>query len=78
MTIYVDGYNPSGGTITCYAYSYNFDGTFLGNSSFTTSTAGTFDKSLTLAPAALSTWAYLSVICNLPYGGVLYGAAAHF
>jgi hypothetical protein len=78
LTIYVDGYNPSGGMVTCYAYSYNYDGTFLGNSSFNYSSTGTFDQPLTLTSAALSSWAYLSVICTLPQGGVLYGAAGHF
>ena len=78
MTIYVDGWNPSGGTVYCNAYSNNYDGTFLGSSSFSYSTAGNFDQTLTFTTAALSTWAYLSVTCNIPYTGVLSGVASHF
>jgi hypothetical protein len=78
LKIYVDGWNPAGGTVICYAYSYNFNGNFLGNSTFTYTTAGTFDQQLTLTTAALSTWAYLSVVCNIPQSGMLYGVAAHY
>lgn len=78
MTIYADGWNPSGGTVLCNAYSYNYDNTFLGSSSFTYTTAGKFDQPLTLSSAALSTWAYVSVTCNIPYTAVLFGVAAHF
>jgi len=78
MTVYVDGSNPAGGTVTCYAYSYNYNGTFLGNASFTHTATGTFDESMVLASAALSNWAYLSVVCSVPSGGVLYGASGHY
>jgi hypothetical protein len=78
MTLYVDGYLPAGGSMTCYAYSYNYNGTYLGNASFSNSTAGWYSKPLTLTSAILSTWAYVSVICNIPYGGIIQGATQTF
>lgn len=74
MTLYVDGYNPAGATTICYAYSYNYNGVFLGNANFTYTATGRFSQPLTLPSSALSTWAYLSVICSVPYGGVIQGA----
>jgi hypothetical protein len=77
-TFWVDGYNPAGQTTTCYIYSYNYDYTLLGLANGATSATGNFDLGIALPPAALSSWAYLTIICNVPSGGTLLGVAQSY
>lgn len=75
---YIDGYNPTGKTTSCTLYSYNFNGSYLGSSSFSITTAGSFDKYVSLTSDQLSYFAYTSVLCTLPdsSSAKIYGITA--
>lgn len=74
-SFYVDGSNPSGSSTTCTISSYNFNGTFLGSSTFTDSAAN-FDHLVSLPAAQVPTFAYVSALCTLPASGMLRGITA--
>jgi hypothetical protein len=62
----VTGDNRDGhATTTCTLSSYEFTGTFLGSTSFTTSTAH-YAVILTLPVAQLGYWSYTSMTCLMP------------
>ena len=62
----VTGDNIDGrATTTCTLSSYEFTGSFLGSTSFTTSTAH-YAVILTLPVAQLGYWSYTSMTCLLP------------
>jgi hypothetical protein len=69
FSVWVDG-TASTGTASCALHSYNYDGTFLGSTSF--STTGVFDKLLTLPPAQVPTYSSQAVVCTLPPNGGLF------
>lgn len=76
MTLWVDGYRGAAdGRIytTCTVTSYNYDWTYLGSASAGTNVTGNFDLPITLQPAALSAWAYLTIKCNLSGGSRILG-----
>ena len=74
---FVDGRNTGGASTTCTLSSFNFNGTFLGSTSFT-SAAATYNQFLSLPSAQLGTFAYVSVLCTLPgnANGVLFGVTS--
>jgi hypothetical protein len=71
VNVYVDGWANQGYSVFCNLSSYNFDGTFLAVTSFTTSLPGNFDQYLT---AAGSYWGAAAVECLLPpiHNGGIY------
>ncbi len=75
--VYVDGSNAAGTSTSCTLSSYNYNGTFLGSVSFTSS-AATYDNGLSLTSAQLSTFAYTAVLCTLPAnsGSTIFGVTA--
>lgn len=75
QSFYVDGSNANGVTTTCTLYAFNFTGTFLSSTSFS-SNAPTYDYLATLP--TVSYWGYTSMLCALPGGGngVLLGVIA--
>jgi hypothetical protein len=68
-TVWVDG-NAASGTTSCYLYSYNYTGAYLGGVSF--STTGAFDKTLTLPQSQVPTYSSQSLLCYVPAGGSMY------
>ena len=74
---YVDGDNFNGASTTCVLYSYDYTGTYLGQTSATSFDAH-FDMALTLPAAQVPTWAYISIRCTLPphSNGLLRGVAS--
>jgi hypothetical protein len=67
-SFYVDGLNMGGVSTTCWLYSFNYNGTFLASTSFTSS-AATYDQLLTFTAANAPTYAYISLDCYLPGNG---------
>ena len=72
-SFWVDGYNPSGRKTYCGLTSYNYTGDVLSTVSMVMSNAGNYDKRVDVPSAQASTWAYVTVNCELPPGGKLYG-----
>ena len=64
-SFYVDGDNFNGQSTACILYSYQWTGQFLGSASFT-SASSSYDVFLTLTAAQLGTYAYTSLLCQLP------------
>ena len=68
-TIWVDG-NAGSGTTTCWLYSYNYDGSYMGGTSF--AATGVFDRTLTLTAAMVPYYSSQSLLCYVPNGGSMY------
>ena len=68
-SVWVDG-SAASGTTTCWLYSYNYNGTYLGSVSF--SATGTFDRELTLTQAQVPYYSSQSLLCYVPNGGSMY------
>ena len=71
---FVDGMNFNGASTTCVLQSFDFNGTFLGSTSFVTS-AATYDQTLTLSGTLVPTFAYVTLFCAMPgnQNGLLLG-----
>jgi len=67
-SFYIDGDSQNGQWMVCSLASYDFTGTFLGSSSFS-SPGPAFDILLSLPAAQLGYWAYTGIICVLPPNG---------
>jgi len=73
LRVWIDGYAPSGWSLTCELTSVNYDGSPIGYASFTmTGTGYNFDKYLDLAPASVPMYSSQGVMCHLPPGGGIY------
>jgi hypothetical protein len=72
---FVDGSNSPGNTTSGTLFVNNFNGTFQSSQSFSSS-AATYDISLSLNP--ITTFSYVSVLVSLPPngGGVYFGTTA--
>jgi hypothetical protein len=70
--VWVDGTTGSStSTIYCSLTSYNYNGSYVGGTSFSF-TGGTFDKYITLTQAQVPYYASLSLYCSVPYGGGIF------
>jgi len=69
FSVWVDG-TAASGTISCSLYSYNYNGTFLGSTSF--SATGVFDRQLTLPQSQVPTYSSQVVYCYVPNSGGIY------
>lgn len=69
FSVWIDG-NAASGSTTCQLWSFNYNGTLLGLTSFTA--AGTFDRQLTLPQSQVTTYSYQVVTCALPPYSALY------
>jgi hypothetical protein len=69
LTVWVDG-NAGAGTMSCWLYSWDYDGTFLGSSSF--SATGRFSRILPLTHAQLYSYSSQSVLCYVPNNGGIF------
>ena len=74
IAVYVDGYHYGTQTTTCTLYSYNYNGTYLGSTSFTQTGTGAFDRYLSLPSAQAPYYAAASLLCTIPGGanGIIY------
>jgi len=75
-SFYVDGDNPAGTFTVCMIFSHDFTGALLGGAGFDVTTAGPYDKLVTLPSAYLGMWAYTHIVCTLPPGGTLRGVTS--
>ena len=73
MTVFVDGWNPTGKSTSCTVYSYNYNYAYQGSAYGAVTQAGAFDMPLYLPTTALSMWTYLSILCDLPQQGQILG-----
>ena len=76
MTLWIDGYRAQYDSrvhLTCTVSSSYYDWTYLGSANLDMNTTGNFDLPVTLNPAALIDWAYLSVSCDLTPGSRILG-----
>jgi hypothetical protein len=65
--VYVDVTNSGSHTTSCTAYSYDYNGTFLGSSSATWTGSGFHEFALNLTGTGKSTsWSDYSVLCSVP------------
>jgi hypothetical protein len=73
LRVWIDGYAPSGTSVTCQLWSLNYNGVALAAPSFNlTGTDRPFDRSLELASSAVPAYSSQVVICTLPPFGGLY------
>ena len=68
-SVWVDG-TAAAGTATCSLYSYNYDNTYMGSISF--STTGKFSRLLTLPATQVSYYSSQMVYCYLPVNGAVF------
>ena len=68
-TVWIDG-NAGSGTTSCWLYSFNYNGSYMGSVSF--SATGTFDRTLTLPQTQVPYYSSQSVLCYVPNGGSMY------
>jgi hypothetical protein len=72
---FIDGQNPNGAGTGCSVVVTNFNGAPLGLKSFFNEQP-VFDQFLAFNSTEMPTFAYISVFCELPPGGVLRGITA--
>ena len=73
LRVWIDGYAPSGSTLSCVLYSYDYTGRFIGQAWFTmTGTGFNFDRRIELDPAYVPLYSSQVVECQLPPGGGIY------
>lgn len=75
-TFFIDGANsPFGSTTSCSIFVFDFTGAFLGASG-ASSTAATYDLTITMTSAQLPFFGYSVAQCQLPSGGSLMGVTS--
>jgi hypothetical protein len=72
---FIDGQNLNGGGTGCTVFVTNFNGTPLLSKSFF-SLDPVFDGFIPFTVAEMPVFAYISVVCELPPGGILRGITA--
>ena len=73
LRAWIDGYAPSGSTLSCVLNSYDYTGRFIGQAWFTmTGTGFNFDRRIELDPAYVPLYSSQVVECQLPPGGGIY------
>ena len=79
-SFFIDGKTPASASTSCTVTSYNFNGAIEGSVSFTETNANatplTFDHFVTFPAAQMTSFAYVSVFCNLVAGGTLFGVTS--
>ena len=79
-SFFIDGKTPASASTTCSVTSYDFTGAMEGSVSFTETNTGTtpltFDHFVSFPAAQMTTFAYVSVSCNLIAGGMLFGVTS--
>lgn len=70
FSVWVDGAASANETTSCTLYSVEYNGTYLGAVSF--SSTGSFSRLLTLPQAQVTTFSSQSVYCLLPASGAIW------
>ena len=73
LRVWIDGYAPSGSTLSCGLHNQDYNGGVWVFPKFTiTGTGSNFDKYLELAKVDVPTYSSQAVYCDLPPGGGIY------
>jgi hypothetical protein len=73
LVIWIDGYAPAGGTVTCTVLSLAYTGVLLAYEAVSfTGTGTSFDKAIVLPQDKVPMYSIQAVVCDLPPAGGIY------